>query len=191
MHLKTAYELGRLYAFEQSGLTKEAFLPQLLARGGELLASNPVLGRAAAGAALGGAVGGMSDVGAGRGALAGGLAGAGFGLGSKWGQGALRKSYTSELAQAAKGRSLPGRVPQGQLDLFAPKANVAEAVQGPIRGNEAVNEVIGRYSKGKGLTGLRQNMANAGLAGGLGAGALAGGSALMATQPSKPKHWWE
>lgn len=204
-----AYQIGVRAALEAWGLTKtalvreagSALMPGLRSAGstgaragqsaGGWLSANPAIQRALIGAGIGGAVGGTTDIGAGRGALAGGLAGAGSALGQRAGQNMVRQGYKSELAAAARGtRPLPGQGSQtGQMSLFAP--NVAPATQGPVRSGDALADVIKRYTGGQGAQGLRQTVTRGGNIGGVGLGALAGGGALMASQPQKPQHWWQ
>jgi len=201
-----AYQYGVYLALQQAGLIKTALVREagsaLMsgvrsaggagARAGQSaggwLSANPAIQRALIGAGVGGAVGGATDIGAGRGALAGGLAGAGSALGQGMGQRAVRQGYKSELAAAARGtKPLAGQAGHGQLDMFAPRV---APMQGPVRSGDELASVIKRYTGGRGAQGLGESISRGGNIGGVGLGALAGGGALMASQPPPPKPWY-
>jgi hypothetical protein len=178
--VKQAYYLGAEMAVQAFGLEKAAFVPEALAkvlggnisretltRGAEsIFKTHPTFARMGIGAGAGGLIGGMNDdVGFGRGAMAGALGGLAYGPGKEWAGQAFKKNLAGGAEEAAAIKK--------RVDRIAAQKALTEQYGGP-------------QSK------FRRQLTNrVGVAGGLGAGVLAGGGAMAAMSQNKPKHWWE
>lgn len=186
--LTQAYQMGALLAAQRCGLEKIASfgvlgkaMPEILGqigRAGEGM--HPAVSRALIGGGLGATGGAMSDdIGAGRGALAGALAGAGSHYGSRYAQKAYKDAWKKGVKDIGAERKA---ISQRDIDRrFAEHQHLFGRTSG-------VNPDTNRFGK---MPAWHRNLETAGTTGGLGLGALAGGGALLATNPSKPKHWWE
>jgi hypothetical protein len=199
--------MGALLAAQRCGLEKVAFLgglgkamPEVLSqigRAGEGM--HPALSRALIGGGIGAAGGAMSDdIGAGRGMLAGALAGAGSAWGSQLGRQSYEGAWNRGLEKIKKFKPTEATTTgEGRRGMQALKTEGRQQMKALREQHQQLQQDFGRRQFNPGedrymkLPMWNRNLEAAGNVGGLGMGALAGGGALLATNPSKPKHWWE